>query len=111
MTHVDENRVYAFGHPMYNLGPIEFPMTRAFVYIVLPSLMSSGKLSSTGDIVGTFNQDRSTAIAGHLGGVPELYGLVPGSGLSLHTAFGLLVLALHQRDQMHFHRRIALGNE
>jgi PAS domain S-box-containing protein len=33
-------------------------------------------------------------IAGHLGGVPELYGLVPGSGLSLHTAFGLLLLAV-----------------
>lgn len=72
VTHVDENRVYAFGHPMYNLGPIEFPMTRAFVYIVLPSLMSSGKLSSTGDIVGTFTQDRATAIAGRLGPGPSL---------------------------------------
>jgi len=24
-------------HPMYNLGPTEFPMTRAYVYTVLPS--------------------------------------------------------------------------
>ena len=29
VTHIDEDRVYAFGHPMYNLGPINFPMTRA----------------------------------------------------------------------------------
>jgi len=33
------------------------------------------------------------AIAGHLGGVPELYGLVPGSGVALYAAIGLLVLA------------------
>ena len=32
VTHVDGDRVYAFGHPMYNLGPTEFPMTRAYVY-------------------------------------------------------------------------------
>ena len=72
VTHVDDGRVYAFGHPMYNIGPIDFPMTRAFVYVVLPSLASSAKLSSTGDIVGSFTQDRSTAIAGHLGPGPSL---------------------------------------
>ena len=72
VTHIDENRVYAFGHPMYNLGPIDFPMTRAYVYTVLPSLMSSAKLSSTGEIIGAFNQDRATAIAGRLGPGPSL---------------------------------------
>src|SRR5262249_46270847 len=33
------------------------------------------------------------AIAGHLGGVPELYGLAPGSGVALYAAIGLLILA------------------
>jgi SpoIVB peptidase S55 len=72
VTHLDGDRVYAFGHPMYNLGPTEFPMTRAYVYTVLPSLFSSIKLSSTGDIIGTFLQDRATAIAGRLGPAPKL---------------------------------------
>ena len=72
VTHIDENRVYAFGHPMYNLGPIEFPMTRAYVYTLLPSLFSSAKLSSTGEVIGTFHQDRATAIAGRLGSGPSL---------------------------------------
>src|SRR5215467_5531599 len=27
VTHVDGDRVYAFGHPLYNLGPTAFPMT------------------------------------------------------------------------------------
>ncbi|HEY7636183.1 MAG TPA: PAS domain S-box protein [Gemmatimonadales bacterium] len=34
------------------------------------------------------------AIAGHLGGVPELYGLAPGSGLGLPVAGGLLLLSI-----------------
>ena len=72
VTHIDGNRVYAFGHPMYNLGPIEFPMTRAYVYTVLPSLFSSMKLSTTGEIIGTVVQDRATAIAGRLGVGPKL---------------------------------------
>ena len=53
VTHIDGDRVYAFGHPMYNLGPTEFPMTRAYVYTVLPSLFSSAKLSTTGEVIGT----------------------------------------------------------
>ena len=72
VTHIDGTHVYAFGHPMYNLGPTEFPMTRAYVYTVLPSLFSSMKLSSTGEIIGTFTQDRATAIAGRLGAGPHM---------------------------------------
>jgi len=71
VTYVDGDHVYAFGHPLYNLGPTEFPMTRAYVYTVLPSLQSSMKLSTTGDIIGTFLQDRATAIAGRLGPGPR----------------------------------------
>jgi hypothetical protein len=72
VTHIDGDRVYAFGHPMYNLGPTEFPMTRAYVYTVLPSLFSSAKLSATSEVIGTFTQDRATAIAGRLGPAPNL---------------------------------------
>jgi hypothetical protein len=72
VTHLDGDRVYAFGHPMYNLGPTEFPMTRAYVYTILPSLFSSMKLSTTGEIIGTVLQDRATAIAGRLGPGPRM---------------------------------------
>ena len=72
VTHVDGDRVYAFGHPLYNLGPTEFPMTRAEVQVVLPSLMSSSKLASFGEVVGTVQQDRATAIAGRLGAKPSM---------------------------------------
>ncbi len=72
VTHVDGDRVYAFGHPLYNLGPTQFPMTRAVVQVVLPSLMSSSKLASFGEVIGTVQQDRATAIAGRLGPGPSL---------------------------------------
>ena len=72
VTHVDGERVYAFGHPLYNLGPTLFPMTRADVIAVLPSLVTSSKLASLGTTVGTISQDRATAIAGHLGAPPSL---------------------------------------
>lgn len=72
VTHIDGNRVYAFGHPLYNLGPAEFPLTRAHVYTMLPSLMTSFKISSLGETIGTLRQDRATAIAGTLGKGPAL---------------------------------------
>ena len=64
VTQVEGNRVYAFGHPFYGLGPTQFPMTRAYVHTLLPSLASSFKIASTGEVIGTFQQDRATTIAG-----------------------------------------------
>ncbi|HET9262829.1 MAG TPA: SpoIVB peptidase S55 domain-containing protein [Vicinamibacterales bacterium] len=72
VTHIDGDRVYAFGHPFYNLGPAEFPLTRAHVYTLLPSLMTSFKISAMGETIGTMQQDRATAIAGTLGPGPRL---------------------------------------
>jgi len=72
ITHIDGDRIYAFGHPLYNLGPTEFPLTRAYVHTVLPSMMTSFKISSLGDTIGTMHQDRATAIAGTLGKGPAL---------------------------------------
>jgi SpoIVB peptidase S55 len=72
ITHIDGDRIYAFGHPMYNLGPTEFPLTRAYVHTVLPSLLTSFKISSLGETIGTMHHDRPTAIAGTLGKGPAL---------------------------------------
>src|SRR3954454_18409528 len=72
ITHIDGNRVYAFGHPFFNVGPSQFPLTRAYVHAMLPSLMSSFKISSMGEVIGTMQQDRATAIAGTLGKGPAV---------------------------------------
>jgi SpoIVB peptidase S55 len=70
VTEVIGNRVYAFGHPFFNLGPIAFPMTRAYVHALLPSMTSSIKIATTGDVIGTVHQDRATTIAGLMGDAP-----------------------------------------
>ena len=72
ITHIDDGRVYAFGHPFYNLGPTQFPMKKAYVYSVFPSLYQSWKISAAGEAVGTIDQDRTTAIAGRLGRTPRM---------------------------------------
>ena len=72
VTLVEDDRVYAFGHRFYNLGPTQFPMTRAYVHTLLPSLATSSKIVSIGEVIGVFDQDRATAIAGTLGASPRL---------------------------------------
>jgi hypothetical protein len=73
VTHVDDDRVYAFGHPFLSLGTTQLAMTRSHVYTVLPSLDTSMKIASLGPVIGIMGQDRSTAVGGRLGaGPPEL---------------------------------------
>ena len=72
VTHVDGDRVYAFGHPFYGLGPTRFPLKKAWVYSVFPSLQVSWKIAAALDAVGTMDQDRTTAIAGRLGPAPRM---------------------------------------
>jgi hypothetical protein len=72
VTHVDGAKIYAFGHPFFNFGPTAFPLTRAHVYATLPSLMSSFKIATMGEVIGTMKQDRATAIAGTLGKGPAV---------------------------------------
>src|ERR1051325_7500256 len=52
VTHIDGAHVCGFGHPMNTLGPTKFPRPRAYFYTILPSLFSSMKLSSTGEVIG-----------------------------------------------------------
>ena len=72
VTLVEDGRVYAFGHPFYNLGRAQMPMTRARVTTLLPSLAISSRLATIGPVLGTIDQDRSTGIYGSLGAGPEL---------------------------------------
>lgn len=71
VTSVEGNRVLAFGHPFFNLGPAQLPMTRARVLTVIPSLLNSIKVAELGAVMGVMDQDRATAIAGTLGAGPR----------------------------------------
>jgi len=72
VTYVDGAKVLAFGHPVYNLGKVDYAMTRADVITVMPSLESSFKLASMGPVIGRFSQDRTPGAAGEIGALPRL---------------------------------------
>jgi hypothetical protein len=75
VTHIDRDRVFALGHPFYNLGPTQFPLKKAWVHAVFPSLQVSWKIASAADAVGTLDQDRTTAVSGRLGPLPRMLGV------------------------------------
>ena len=72
VSHVDGKRVLAFGHPMLSLGETELPMVAAEVVAILPSQLNSVKVSNTGQIIGSFSQDRLSGIYGEIGRQPPL---------------------------------------
>ncbi len=72
VTEVDGNKILAFGHPFYNLGAVDFAMTRVDVLGVLPALDSSFKLAATGPVVGRFREDRASGVLGEVGVLPDL---------------------------------------
>ena len=67
VTHVDGDRVYAFGHPFLDMGEISFPMSESEVVGFLPSVARSFKFSNSGRIVGALTQDRAPGIMGFVG--------------------------------------------
>jgi hypothetical protein len=72
VSYVDGDRVYAFGHPFYNLGAVDFAMTKVDVITVVPNVQSSFKLASTGPMIGRISQDRTAGAYGEIGKMPKL---------------------------------------
>lgn len=72
VTHIDGDRVHAFGHAFLSTGPSRLPMMRSNVLASVPSLQNSFKLSGAGAVIGSVSLDRSSGIVGHLGEAPNL---------------------------------------
>ncbi len=67
VTSNDGSRVLAFGHPFFNLGPVEMPMSKGEVIMVLSSQYQPNKFANATEIVGALKQDRHSGIMGVLG--------------------------------------------
>jgi hypothetical protein len=72
VTYNDGKRVLAFGHPMFNLGPINMPMSKSDVITVLASSYQPTKMANATDVVGSLRQDRHSGIMGVLGTTSEM---------------------------------------
>jgi hypothetical protein len=94
VTWVDDDALYAFGHPLYGLGDVDMPLTAARVETLLPSLERSAKIAVPLNQAGAFRQDRASAIFGRLGATPTMLPvrlvLTDGSGERRNFAFDLV---------------------
>lgn len=67
VTYNDGRRVLAFGHPFFNLGPVDMPMSRGEILMVLASQFQPNKFGNATEVVGALKQDRHSGIMGVLG--------------------------------------------
>lgn len=72
VTHIDGDRIFAFGHRFLAAGNVELPFARAEVLTPLPNLNQSFKISQSLAPAGTIHFDGDAAIAGRLGPLPKL---------------------------------------
>src|SRR2546427_12517462 len=57
LTHIDHNRVFAFGHPLLGTGAMEMPMTQAQVLLTFPSAAASFKIANATPPVGSIRSE------------------------------------------------------
>lgn len=76
VTHREGDKIYAFGHPWFSLGPVDLPVSKAQVVSLLPNLNSSFKIAVPTELVGSITQDRSQGLFGTIGLAPKLIPLV-----------------------------------
>lgn len=84
VTYIDPKQLLACGHPILQAGPISLPMTTTDVVATLASPLDAFKIVNTGQLIGTFTEDRASAIRGVLGQKPRM--------IPLH-------IAIHPSDQ------------
>ncbi|MBW7995274.1 MAG: hypothetical protein FVQ81_01635 [Candidatus Glassbacteria bacterium] len=72
LTHRDDEKVLAFGHPFMQFGPVDFPMTSAEIITVLPNVARSFKISNTTDFQGSIRADHTNGVFGIIGAQPAM---------------------------------------
>ncbi|MBI3893157.1 MAG: hypothetical protein HY303_16685 [Candidatus Wallbacteria bacterium] len=72
ITHVDGDRVLAFGHPLFGLGPVAVPATGATVHTIFSSSYLSFKFASPLGSLGSLVEDRQSCIVVRRGEEPRM---------------------------------------
>jgi hypothetical protein len=62
-----DGRFIAFAHPFLGRGAVNYPVARAYIHGVVPSVEVPFKIGTPLRIVGTTTQDRAQAIGGRIG--------------------------------------------
>jgi len=94
ISYVAGKRVLLFGHPLFNLGPVDLPLWSATVAGLVSSYQTPFKLAMPVAPIGALRLDRSSGVAGILGAearmVPMRIGLNLGGRRSLNFRFEIM---------------------
>jgi hypothetical protein len=71
-TDVVGDRIFGFGHPFNNEGPINLPFGAGEIHAIVANLSQSFKLGSLTQMMGTLTTDQSVGVAGRIGRVPAM---------------------------------------
>jgi|GEM_PF-5822471 len=93
VTAVDGDRIWAFGHPMMQMGPAAFPFSAASIEAIAANpVWGAYKIGApAGALLGAITNDRSSAIAGRFGTLPVM--------AAVHVASTYAGATLHARHQ------------
>ncbi len=73
VTLVDNNEVYAFGHPFMNKGKSNFLMSKAYINAIIPSRSQPFKIGSPMDkLLGVIENDRNAGVYGKINKFPNI---------------------------------------
>lgn len=94
ITYVSGKRVLLFGHPLFNLGPVDLPLWSATVAGLVSSYQTPFKLAMPVAPIGALRLDRYSGVAGILGAearmVPLRIGLNLGGKRNLNFRFEIM---------------------
>ncbi len=96
VTYNDGRRVLAFGHPFFDLGPVDMPMSEGEILFTHASAFQPNKFGNATQIVGALHQDRHSGILGVLG---ETAAVVP---VSLHVRSFAEDNTIRKQRELHF---------
>jgi hypothetical protein len=103
VTYNDGKKVLAFGHPFFNLGPLDMPMAKSEILMVLSSAFQPTKFGNATGVVGALRQDRFSGIMGELGAeapfIPVHLNVrsLNSAGASLHEKHLEFQVFVHQK--------------
>ncbi len=96
VTYNDGHRVLAFGHPFFDLGPVDMPMSAGEILFTHASSFQPNKFGNATEIVGALHQDRHSGIMGVLG---ETAAMVP---VTLHVRSFAEDNSIRKQRDFHF---------
>jgi hypothetical protein len=80
VTHIEGDRVYAFGHRLMGLGGVELPVTTAHIHTVASSYLASFKIAETESVIGCMDIDAFTGISAVIGKFPSTVDMTVKNG-------------------------------